>query len=123
MIKVCIVCGNDFEAKSAKGVYCGPACKMKHVRSKKEDKPIPEMPNQTALCDTSFLKLIEDYCGIIGMTPEELIADHKRMSNKKGFIGVIPAVRESEARGDIKSEYDPYKNPRFVNKMGPKKEE
>lgn len=64
---------------------------------------------------------VEDYCGVIGMTPEELIEDHKRMAVIKS-IGV-KSESKTEYTTVFNEGYDPFKNPRFTSKMGPKKEE
>ena len=44
-MKKCIVCGDQFEPKNPKGVYCSPKCKMRDARAKKKppEKAKPEI--------------------------------------------------------------------------------
>lgn len=69
-----------------------------------------------------WVKKIEDYCGIAGITPEELIEQHAMRGAKKTMIEV-PKEEKKKDPIQVKGKYDPFKNPKFMKLHGQQKEE
>lgn len=98
-MKHCKVCNKEFEPTSAKQVFCSPACKMKEARAKKKlpvektfDGVFKKLAEQNGLVDKTWEKEIEEYCGVAGITPKELIETHKYWSVR--MSGVKDAMKQ-----------------------------
>lgn len=139
-MKKCPVCEKDFEPKSGKQIFCSDACKMKAARAKKKNKdPFPDstlldmslaalsgepsrfdgvfkkIAKENGLADKSWQQSIEEYCGIVGITPEELIAQHKIFSHKKATGQTATKIEHTVVHA---KEYNPNDNWRFKSKLG-----
>lgn len=67
-------------------------------------------------------KLIEDYCGIAGITPEELIEQHAMKGAKKTMIEV-PKEEKPKIQVQQKGDYNPKNHPKYIKLHGAQKEE
>ena len=98
--------------------------------------PLTPQIQEYKISTLEWIKKVEDYCMGLGITPEELIEQHKAISKKEtdsyneglrnGFErakaqakeGQV-AVKDMNAQAEPKSKsYDPYKDPTWRKKMG-----
>jgi hypothetical protein len=81
----------------------GPPHKYEYWDAEKKEVGLSDEPvSSTVTFRAPWIKKIEDYCGEIGMTPEDLIEDHRLA--KKGFKGIIPTIMEELKKEEPKEE-------------------
>ncbi len=90
----CLNCPNTFPDTGRKK-FCSPKCKMAHCRKQKaEQQPAFDVEKlQKRIKELEWVAEIEDYCGINGLIPADLISFHKEHSRPKP---------ENEPKNDIR---------------------
>ena len=140
--KKCLQCDKPFEPNHGKQKFCSDKCKVAYSRAQKKsvdpglnkfDGVFKKIAKESGLPDNTWQQSIEEYCGIIGMTPAELIADHKRMAGIKSFrmpdqidkskfkFATLDDLSEQNQERGKKKDYNPNDNWRFKSKMGKEK--
>lgn len=104
-MKQCKECGNDFEPKNPKGVFCSTACRQKDYRKK-----IAENLRFLENNQTPTLKVISSEL-------TDQIAENNQPKNKKRilkerksntpFKGIIPTIEDNIASGNPPAQYTP----------------
>jgi len=86
----CIECQTDFEAQRSTAKFCSDNCRVKwNYREKnkppvldaaKMEDPVYDEPALHFANQRPWIKDIETYCKSMGIEPEQLVADHKKVA-------------------------------------------